>query len=71
MKAQLVMSLGFAGSCVTFSERLQVILLLRPAVIVTLLRDRYAVSIVFVLTLISRLSFNGHAYKTDNCKMDT
>ena len=37
MKAQLVTSLGIAGSCVTFSERLHVILFLCPAVIVTLL----------------------------------
>lgn len=35
MKAQLVTTLGIAGSCVTFSERLHVILFLRPAVIVT------------------------------------
>ena len=34
MKAQLVTSLGIAGSCVTFSERLYEILFLRPAVIV-------------------------------------
>ena len=49
---------GFRRVIVTFSERLHnVILFLLPAVIVTLLWERYAVSIVFVLTLISRLSF--------------
>lgn len=37
MKAQLVTSLGIAGSFVTFSERLPVILFLCPAVIVTML----------------------------------
>ena len=35
VKSQLVTSLGIAGSCVTFSERLHVILFLRRAVIVT------------------------------------
>ena len=37
MKTHLVTSLGIAGSCLTFSERLHVILFLCPAVIVTLL----------------------------------